>query len=88
MAKEPTLTDYVSVIMQLFEQFMQSLIEQQGATPTKSLTYSIDSFIIFFIMMQFCGIYGFKTQWRWLTQHPEVLPMLGWQQPPHWCLRV
>ena len=28
MAKEPTLTDYVSVIMQLFEQFMQHRIDK------------------------------------------------------------
>ena len=83
MAKAPTLTDYVSVIVHLFEQFMQAPIEKQGATHTKSLTYSTDSFIIFFIMMQFRGIYSFKTQWRWLTQHPEALSMLNWQQPPH-----
>ena len=83
MALEPKLTDYVSVIMQLFEQFMQHRIDKQGVTPAKSLTYSTCSFIIFFMLMQFRGIYGFKTQWRWLINHPEVLPMLGWQQPPH-----
>ena len=83
MALEPKLTDYVSVIMQLYEQFMQHRIDKQGVTPAKSLTYSTCSFIIFFMLMQFRGIYGFKTQWRWLINHPEVLPMLGWQQPPH-----
>ena len=82
MALEPKLTDYVSVIMQLFEQFMQHRIDKQGVTSAKSLTYSTCSFIIFFMLMQFRGIYGFKTQWRWLINHPEVLPMLGWQQPP------
>ena len=30
MAQEPKLTDYVSVIMQLFKQFMQDRIEKQG----------------------------------------------------------
>lgn len=83
MAQSPTLTDYVGLIMQLFEQFMQHRIDKPGIQPTKLLTYSTSSFIIFFIMMQFRGIYGFKTQWRWLMNHPEVLPMLGWQQPPH-----
>lgn len=83
MAQSPTLTDYVSVIMQLFEQFMQHRIDKPGIQPTKLLTYSTSSFIIFFMMMQFRGIYGFKTQWRWLMNPPEVLPMLGWQQPPH-----
>ena len=82
MAKEPTLSDYVSVIMQLFDQFMQDRIEQ-GIKQAKSSTYCSRSFIIFFMMMQFRGIYGFKTQWRWLTNHPEVLQILGWQQPPH-----
>ena len=64
MAKEPTLTDYVSVI-------------KAGIHETRLLTYCTRSFIIFFIVMQFRGIYNFKTQWRWLAQHPEVLPMLG-----------
>ena len=83
MVQRPMLTDYVAVIMQLFEQFMQHRIEKQGVTQTKPLTYSTPSFIIFFMLMQFRGIYAFKTQWRWLINHPEVLPMLGWQQPPH-----
>ena len=51
MALEPKLTDYVSVIMQLFEQFMQHRIDKQGVTPAKSLTYSTCSFIIFFMLM-------------------------------------
>ncbi len=83
MAKEPTLTDYVSVIMHLFEQFMQYRIDKEGIHKTKLLTYCPRSFIIFFIMMQFRGIYAFKTQWRWLMNHTEVLQMLGWHQPPH-----
>ena len=62
---------------------MQDRIEKQGVNQTKSFTYSTDTFIIFFLMMQFRGIYAFKTQHRWLTQPPEVLPMLGWQHPPH-----
>ena len=82
MAQSPMLTDYVSLIMQLFDQFMQARIEQ-GIKQAKSSTYCSRSFIVFFMMMQFRGIYGFKTQWRWLTNHPEVLQILGWQQPPH-----
>ena len=83
MAQSPMLTDYVGLIMHLFEQFMQDRIEKQGIKQAKSSTYCTRSFIIFFIIMQFRGIYAFKAQWRWLTHHPEVLPMLGWQQPPH-----
>ena len=83
MALKPKLTDYVSLIMQLFERFMQHRISKQGVNPSKPFTYSTDTFIIFFMLMQFRGIYAFKTQRRWLTHHPEVLAMLGWQHPPH-----
>ena len=41
MAQSPTLTDYVSVIMQLFEQFMQHRIDKPGIHPTKLLTYEL-----------------------------------------------
>ena len=44
MVQRPMLTDYVAVIMQLFEQFMQHRIEKQGVTQTKPLTYSTPSF--------------------------------------------
>ena len=71
MAKQPTLTDYVGLIMQLFEQFMQHRIEKESIHETKLLTYCTPSFIIFFIMMQFRGVYAFKAQWRWLTNHPD-----------------
>ena len=83
MALKPQLTDYVGLIMQLFERFMQHRISQQGVHPSKPFTYSTDTFIIFFMLMQFRGIYAFKTQRRWLIHHPEVLALLGWQQPPH-----
>ena len=43
MALEPKLTDYVSVIMQLFEQFMQHRIDKQGVTPAKSFTQPVHS---------------------------------------------
>ncbi len=62
MAKAPTLPNYVSVIMQLFAQFMQHRIDKESIHEIKLLTYCTRSFIIFFIMMQFWGIYGVKTQ--------------------------
>ena len=62
---------------------MQHRIDQQDITHAKSFTYSSSSFIIFFMLMQLRGIYGFKTQSRWLINHPEALQLLGWQQPPH-----
>lgn len=69
--------------MELLEQFMQHRIQHQSVKQAKSLTYSATSFIIFFILMQFRRIFAFKTQWRWLIHHPEMLPMFGWQQTPH-----
>ena len=48
MALKPKLTDYVSLIMQLFERFMQHRISKQGVNPSKPFTYSTDTFIIFF----------------------------------------
>ena len=62
---------------------MQHRISKQGVKHTQSFTYSTDSFIIFFMLMQFRSIYAFKAQQRWLTHHPEALQLLGWQQPPH-----
>jgi hypothetical protein len=38
--------------------------------------------IFFFTLMQVRRIKGFKTQWRWLTQHPEVVIWLGFETVP------
>ena len=70
MALEPKLTDYVSVIMQLFEQFMQHRIDKQGVTPAKSLTYSTGSFIIFFMLMQFRDLW-FQNAMAVANQSPR-----------------
>jgi hypothetical protein len=39
--------------------------------------------IVFFVWMQFKRIYRFKTQWKWLDQHPEALRVLGWEKVPN-----
>lgn len=33
--------------------------------------------------MQLKQTYKFKTQWRWLKQHPETVLTLGWESVPH-----
>ena len=38
MAQQPMLADYVALIMQLFEKFMQHYIQQQGIKQAKSRT--------------------------------------------------
>lgn len=83
MADSPTLTDYVHLIIALFEQFKQYRNERQGSKQGRPFTFSEEMFIVFFMIMQFRQIYAFKSQWRWLSKHPEMLALLGWDEPPH-----
>jgi hypothetical protein len=83
MAKTPILTDYVSLIITLFDLFQQYRIEHSSTKQGRPFTYSEAMFIIFFMIMQFRQIYAFKAQWRWLHKHPETLEMLGWTKVPH-----
>lgn len=82
MAETPVLTDYVSLIITLFGLFKQYRSERQGPKPGRPFTYTEETFIIFFMLMQFRQIYAFKAQWRWLNKHPDVLEMLAWATVP------
>ncbi|RMF65996.1 MAG: hypothetical protein D6740_13525 [Alphaproteobacteria bacterium] len=82
MAKVPSLTDYVSLIITLFELFKQNRSEHEAKLGCP-FTYTEEMFIIFFMLMQFRQIHTFKAQWRWLTKHPDILEMLGWTTVPH-----
>lgn len=77
---KPTFSDYVSLIYNRFEAFVQSSneVSKQG----KPFTYQNQSLVVFFMWMQFKKIYEFKAQWRWLTQHPESLLVLDWETIP------
>jgi hypothetical protein len=77
---EPTFNDYVTLLYNRFEAFVQSLDE--AAKPGKPYTYQNQSLIVFFMWMQFKKVYQFKTQWGWLKQHPEALAMLKWESVP------
>jgi hypothetical protein len=78
---EPTFNDYVGLIYNRFEAFTQA---SAGATRVgHPYVYAHKSLIVFFLWMQFKRIYGFKTQWKWLHQHPEALDVLGWERIPH-----
>jgi hypothetical protein len=78
---EPTFNDYVELIYNRFEAFTQaSTVAKRAGHP---FVYQYKSMIVFFMWMQFKRIYGFKTQWRWLKQHPEALDVLGWDRVPH-----
>jgi hypothetical protein len=76
---KPTQTDYVTVICTLFDEFVQ--IEPQYES--KLYTYSQPMMVVFFVLMQYRRIFRFKTQRRWLEQHPEMVRLLGWTTIPH-----
>ena len=78
---EPTFNDYVNLIYNRFEAFVQSSDEVKKIG--HPYVYQHQAMIVFFMWMQFKTIYQFKTQWRWLTKHPEALPILGWTSVPH-----
>ncbi len=79
----PTLTHYVSILSNLFESFEQQQVAVDGPKRGCPFTYPHKKFIIFFLIMQFRRIYQFKTQWRWLQAHPEMLALLGFDRAPH-----
>jgi hypothetical protein len=76
---KPTLTDYVNVICTLFRKFAQVEPEYES----KLYTYSQQMMVVFFVLMQYRRIFRFKTQRRWLEQHPEMVQLLKWPTIPH-----
>ena len=78
---EPTFNDYVALIYNRFEAFVQSsnAVNKTG----HPYVYQQQSMIVFFMWMQFKNIYQFKTQWHGLTKHPEALSILSWTTIPH-----
>jgi hypothetical protein len=80
---KPTLTDYVTLIFTLFDQFEQQMMIQSGLKPGKPYTFAQKCFIVLFVIMQFRRIYQFKAQRRWLEEHPEMVTLLKWECVPH-----
>ena len=79
----PLLKDYVQTLYVLFDEFEQERCASQDAKRGRGFTYPEKTFIVFFLLMQFRRIYYFKSQVRWLSQHPEMLVLLGWEDVPH-----
>jgi hypothetical protein len=75
----PKMADYVHILCTLFERFVQA----QPSYESRLYTYENQRMIVLFVMMQFRRIWRFKAQQRWLTQHPQVVKGLGWEQVPH-----
>ena len=80
---KPTFADYVQIICTLFDQFEQHRRPQQGAKIGKPYSYSEKLMTVFFVIMQFRRIFKFKTQRRWLAEHPELWAVLGFSCLPH-----
>lgn len=77
---EPNFNDYVALIYNRFEAFAQAsdAVRKMG----RPFVYEQRSMIVFFMGMQFKRISQFKSQWRWLNTHPEMVKGLGWEQIP------
>ena len=78
---KPTLTDYVNMLCNLIDRFMAHHLE--FANKEIYYTYKHKVLIVFFMLMQFRGIYQFKAQRRWLENHPKELEIIGFGTIPH-----
>jgi hypothetical protein len=76
--EEPTFTDYVALIFNLFERFVQA----NPLWASQRFTYPQREMIVFFMMMQQRHINTFKAQHRWLMAHPRECRHLGWETVP------
>jgi hypothetical protein len=80
--EEPTYIDYVTLIFNLFERFVQ---ECQAELDWYSERYDYEhkTLIVFFMMMQQRRIAKFKAMWRWLKAHALERHLLGFEEVPH-----
>lgn len=80
--EKPTFIDYVTLIFNLFERFIQ---EHQTELKWYSERYWYEhkTLIVFFMMMQQRRIVKFKAMWRWLKAHALEREMLGFEGIPH-----
>lgn len=77
---EPTFADYVQLLYTLFEQFVQQ--QAPDAHRGHPFVYRHKVLIVFFVIMQCLRIFQFKTQHRWLRQHPERRKAIGVETVP------
>jgi hypothetical protein len=77
--EEPTFTDYVTLIFNLFDRFVQG----EPSWTSQRFTYMHREMIVFFMLMQQRQISAFKAQRRWLVAHPADRQLLGWDTVPN-----
>ena len=77
----PSKADYVMAYFTLFERFQQ----EQGSQAHygRPFDYEVQILIVFFTIMMVRRITAFKTQHRWLENHPDEAVQLGFEQAPH-----
>lgn len=79
---EPTFTDYVTLIFNLFDRFLQERKSELNWY-SERYWYEHKTMIVFFMMMQQRRIVKFKAMWRWLKAHAVERQMLGFEDVPH-----
>ena len=80
--EKPTFTDYVTLIFNLFDQFIQESGPDLDWFSAR-YHYEHQTLIVFFITMQYRSIFEFKAQRRWLEEHPDKREQLGFKRVPH-----
>jgi hypothetical protein len=80
--EKPTCTDYVTLIFNLFERFIQACRSELDWYSDR-YDYEHRTLIVFFMVMQQRRIFKFKAQWCWLKVHPNKRKQLGFEQVPH-----
>lgn len=78
--EKPTLSDYATLIITLFDEFQQTQpIELKFE---KLNTFKTRELIILFVLFQFRRIFGFQTQRKWLDYHPDLVELLEFERIP------
>ena len=79
--EEPNFTDYVSLIFNLFDRFVQACGAEMDWSSDR-YDYDHKTLLAFFVMMQYRRIFKFKAQWRWLKAHRAEREQLGFESVP------
>jgi hypothetical protein len=78
---QPTFTDYVALIYNLFDEFVQ---QSDACTKRgRPYVYGNQVLIVFFMVMQYRRIFEFKAQRRWLETHLTEREQMGFATIPH-----
>ena len=77
----PSQADYVTAYFTLFDRFKQE--QDNSVHYGHPFEYEDKVLIVFFTIMMIRRITAFKSQHRWLENHPEEALQLSFEQVPH-----